>query len=78
MAEAVNVASSLSLRPPGKRALTTLWLGCNFSANSKPSVAEICKFLDKELCENVPVARGIEEAGFTQLHTHKSILLSTF
>ena len=27
VAEAVNVASSLSVHPPGKRALTSLWLG---------------------------------------------------
>ena len=36
----------------------------------------MCKFIGKELHENVPVARGSKEAGFTQFLTHKSTLSS--
>ena len=32
--------------------------------------------MGKELRENVPASRGSEEAGITQLLTHKSTLLS--
>ena len=43
--------------------------------NREPT--EMCKFIGKELRENLHAARGSEEAGFTQFLTHKSILLST-
>ena len=36
----------------------------------------MCKVIGKELHENVPVARGNKEAGFTQFLTHKSTLSS--
>ena len=42
VAEAVNVASSLSLSPSSLH--TSLWLGCNFSANSKPSATFYKKY----------------------------------
>ena len=35
-----------------------------------------CKFMGKEWCENVPAARGSEEAEITQFLTHKSTPLS--
>ena len=37
---------------------------------------EMCKFMGKGLRENVPPARGSEEVGFTQFHTHKPTLPS--
>ena len=39
-------------------------------------LTEMRKFMGEELRENVPAARGTEEAGFTQFLTHKSTLLS--
>ena len=51
-----------------------IWLSLFPSCTSR---TEMCKFMGKELHENAPAARGVEEARFTQSLTHKSSLLST-